>query len=68
MNLTNISSLTPDQMENVERLTVRWLFHAAKDFGDNARDIFFQSPDRPKDVAEDVAREMLDALPGYNVP
>ena len=32
-----------------------------------AYDIFQYSPDKVKDVAEDVTREILDRLPGYNV-
>jgi len=68
MNLTSIQHLTLDEIEDIERLTLRWLFQAAKDFGMAAHEIFMQSPDDVKDVAEDITREMLDALPGFNVP
>ena len=32
-----------------------------------AHEIFFKSPDRVKDIAEDVTRELLDRLFGFNV-
>ena len=32
-----------------------------------AHEIFLRSPDEVKDVAEDVTRELLDRLPGFNV-
>ena len=62
------SSLSLDQIEEVEKLTARWLFHALLDFGRDAFNIFALSPDEVKDVAEDVTREVLDRLPGYNLP
>jgi hypothetical protein len=37
------------------------------DFGMEAHEIFLRSPDEVKDVAEDVTRELLDRLPGFNV-
>ena len=64
----NIAGLTPDEIEDVEKLTSRWLFRAAFDFGFDAYDIFLNSPDDVQDVAEDVTRELLDRLPGYNTP
>jgi len=33
-----------------------------------AYEIFLRSPDSVKDIAEDITRELLDRLPGYNVP
>jgi len=67
MTLKNISELSPAEIEGIERLTLRWLFQAAVDFGSAATEIFHQSPDEVKDVAEDVTREMLDSLSGFNV-
>jgi hypothetical protein len=43
------------------------LFQAVIDFGMEAHEIFLRSPDDVKDVAEDVTRELLDRLPGFNV-
>jgi hypothetical protein len=69
MNLIdNLAALCPDQIEQIERLTLRWVFQASIDFGMEAYDIFRHSPDEVKDVAEDVTRELLDRLPGYNIP
>jgi len=67
MNLANINSLRQEDIEDIEKLTVRWLFQAAKDFGNNAVEIFAKSPDDVKDIAEDVTRETLDSLAGFNV-
>lgn len=61
------STLTLDEIEDIERLTLRWLFQAVIDFGMEAHEIFSRSPDEVKDVAEDVTRELLDRLPGFNV-
>lgn len=65
--ITAIASLTPDQIEGIEKLTMRWIFQALQDFGMEAHEIFLQSPDEVKDVAEDITREVLDRLPGHNV-
>lgn len=69
MNLIeDLSVINPDQIENIEKLTTRWIFQAVLDFGSEAHDIFLQSPDDVKDVAEDITREVLDRLAGFNVP
>ncbi len=64
----DIGLLTDEQIEDIEKLTLRWIFQAALDFGMEAHTIFLNSPDDVKDVAEDITRELLDRLPGYNVP
>lgn len=64
----DISTLDPQEVEDAERLTLRWIFQAMLDFGSSAHDVFRNSPDDVKDVAEDITREALDRLPGYNVP
>lgn len=33
-----------------------------------AHEVFLMSPDKVKDIAEDITRELLDRLPGFNVP
>ena len=60
-------SLTNDEIEAIEKLTLRWMHQAAIDFGVDAWDIFRQSPDDVTDVAQDITREMLDKLGGYNI-
>ncbi|OHE18898.1 MAG: hypothetical protein A2X96_12465 [Syntrophobacterales bacterium GWC2_56_13] len=64
----DLSTLTADEIEAVEKLTLRWVFQATLDFGMEAREIFLRSPDDVKDIAEDITRELLDRLPGHNVP
>lgn len=60
-------NLPLDEIENIEKMTLRWLVQAIIDFGFDAYEIFYYSPDDVKDVAEDVTREILDRLPGYNI-
>ncbi|MBA3530609.1 MAG: BglI family type II restriction endonuclease [Ardenticatenales bacterium] len=64
----DISTLTEDQIEDIEKQTTRWLFQAVLDFGLEAYEIFLRSPDEVQDIAEDVTRELLDRLSGYTVP
>ncbi len=69
MNLIeDLSTLDHTQIEDIEKLTMRWLFQAILDFGMDSYDIFYSSPDDVKDVAEDITRELLDRLSGYNIP
>jgi hypothetical protein len=65
--IENVTELTDEQIETVEKLTLRWIFQAVMDFGFEAYTIFYQSPDEVKDVAEDITRELLDRLSGYNI-
>jgi hypothetical protein len=65
--IENVTELTNEQIETVEKLTLRWIFQAIIDFGFEAYTIFYQSPDEVKDVAEDITRELLDRLSGYNI-
>lgn len=63
-----VDSLSLDDIERIEKLTLRWIFQAVSDFGVEAHEVFRRSVDDVKDVAEDVTRELLDRLPGHNVP
>jgi len=63
-----IDNLPLDEIERIEKLTLRWIFQAAYDFGSDAHEIFRRSRDDVEDVAEDVTRELLDRLPGHNKP
>jgi len=65
--MRNPDSLSLDEIENIEKLSLRALFTAARDFGFDAWDIFSQSNDDPKDVAEDATREMLDRFGGFGI-
>ncbi len=59
--------LSLDEIERIEKLTLRWIFQAVNDFGIEAHEIFRKSPDNVKDIAEDITRELLDRLSGFNV-
>lgn len=65
--ISDLSTLAEDDIEGIERLTMRWLFQAIVDFGTEPVAIFRNSPDDVKDVAEDVTRELLDRLSGYSI-
>jgi hypothetical protein len=64
---TSPSGMTEDEIETIEKQTLRWIHRAVMDFGFEAYDIFYLSPDEVKDVAEDITREMLERLPGFNI-
>jgi hypothetical protein len=63
-----IDKLSLDDIGRIEKLALRCIFQAAYDFGSKAHEIFRRSRDNVEDVAEDVTRELLDRLPGYNIP
>jgi hypothetical protein len=65
--IDDIATISQDQIEAIEKLTTRWIFQAVLDFGIEAYEIFLQSPDEVKDVAEDITREILDRLSGHNI-
>jgi|GEM_PF-2905046 hypothetical protein len=68
MNITRPDHLSYDAIENVEKLTLRWIFQSILDFGMEAYEVFLKSPDSVKDIAEDITREILDRLAGHNFP
>ena len=67
MNVKEPTDLSLDEIEIIEKLTLRWIFQAVLDFGMEAHEVFLRSPDSVKDIAEDITRELLDRLPGFNV-
>lgn len=62
-----ISKFALEDIEDIERLTLRWVFQAVIDFGFDAYDIFKASTDDVQDIGEDITRELLDRLSGYNI-
>ena len=68
MNEKDPINLSSDEIEEIETLTLRWIFRAVLDFGMEAHEVFLNSPDSVKDIAEDVTRELLDGLSGFNMP
>lgn len=63
----NPETLCLEEIEKIEMMTLRWLFQAVYDFGMEAYEVFLCSPDNVKDIAEDITRELLDRLSGFNV-
>lgn len=59
--------LTDDQIELVEKLTLRLMFQAVAQFADDARDIFARAQDREIEIAQDITREALDRFGGYPI-
>ena len=68
MNEKDPINLSSQEIEEIEALTLRWIFQAVLDFGMEAHEVFLNSPDSVKDIAEDVTRELLDRLSGFNMP
>ncbi len=60
--------LSFDEIEEIEQCALQSLWIAARDFSLDAWEFFRQSTDDPKDIAEDITREMLDRLGGYGIP
>lgn len=60
--------LSLDEIEEIEQCALQSLWIAARDFSLDAWEFFRQSTDDPKDIAEDITREMLDRLGGYGIP
>ena len=46
------SNLDSDEIEEIEKLTLRWVFQAVLDFGMEAYEVFLKSPDNVKDISE----------------
>ncbi len=66
--IADAATLSEDEIEAIEKLTLRWVYQAVVDFGFQPHEIFRDSPDEVKDIAEDITREVLDRLSGYNIP
>jgi len=67
---TNISEFIQDPVlvETAEKISLRFVFQAIRDFGKEAFTIFANAPDDQDDVAEDVTRDALDRLGATQVP
>lgn len=65
--LRDPNSLTRDEIEQIEKQSLRALFVAACNLGSDAYEIFRQSSDHPKDIGEDTTREMMERLGGYQL-
>jgi hypothetical protein len=59
--------LTQTDIERIEKQALRWAFRAIADYAGEAWLEFRNSPDDADGVAEDVTREALVGLQGYNL-
>src|SRR5262249_30367087 len=63
----DVDDLTLDQIELVERISLRLAFQALIWFAPQAWDIFDRSPDDPQDIAEDITREAIGVFKGFSI-
>ncbi|MBL8762070.1 MAG: SfiI family type II restriction endonuclease [Phycisphaerae bacterium] len=64
-DLIEPSDLSPDQIESIEKLSMRLVFRALVDHAQVVWEEFRQSPDDADGIAEDVTREALARFPGF---
>jgi hypothetical protein len=67
-HLIDPDDLTDAQIEQVEKLSARFVYQSILDFIDEAKYIFANSPDDQTEIAEDVTREALGRYPGFPLP
>ena len=60
--------LTADQIETVEKISLRLVVQALVTFGEHAWQEFYNSPGEVKeqDIAQDILRDALDEMSGYS--
>ena len=61
------TTLTRDEIEAIEKLSMRWATQALLNFAPTAWDEFRNSPDDADGVAEDVTQEALNDLSGFAI-
>lgn len=64
-DLISPHDLTLDQIEEIEKMSMRVVFNALREFWPEAVETFAASPDRQNDIAEDITRDALDRFPGF---
>lgn len=65
--LTDAAHLTLEQIETVEKQTLRWVAQALFDYSEEIWPEFRYSPDDADGVAEDVTQESLNRLSGFTL-
>lgn len=63
----DVDDLDLDQIELVEKISLRLAFQAIVWFAPQAWDIFDRSPDNPQDIAEDSTREAIGVFKGFSI-
>jgi type II restriction enzyme SfiI len=61
------SALSLDDIELIEKISLRTVTQAVLDFAAEACREFQESPDDQQDIAEDLTREAVDTLGGYQI-
>ena len=61
----NPATLLPQKIEDIEKLTLRWIFSAFVTYASEARKIFALSPDDVQDISEDITLETFGRFVGY---
>ena len=58
--------LTPDEIEMIEKISLRLVVQAIVTFGNQAWLEFRDSPDKEQDIAQDIVRDALDEMTGFS--
>jgi hypothetical protein len=59
--------LTLDQIELIEKVSLRLAYQALVWFAPQAWHIFNRSPDHPQSIAEDITREAIGEFKGFSI-
>jgi Type II restriction enzyme SfiI len=65
MRDVSATDLSEDEIESLERVSLRLVVQALVTFGRAAWDEFRNSTGKEQDIAEDIVRDALDELPGF---
>lgn len=65
--ITSPSALSLDEIEMIEKQTLRWVTQAILDYAPDVYLEFSGSPDDADGVAEDVTQESMNRLPGFTL-
>lgn len=61
----NPATLPLEKIEDIEKLTMRWIFSAFVTYASEARKIFALSPDDVQDISEDITLDTFGRFVGY---
>jgi len=59
-------NLNPDEVELIEKISLRLVVQAIVTFGSQAWLEFRDSPDKEQDIAQDIVRDALDEMAGFS--
>lgn len=67
MTLIDPRDLSADDIDSIEKVSLRLAFQAIVQFAHQSWAIFRSSPDDQQDIAEDITREAMDSLAGFPI-